>query len=101
MIEDVAANLVNNAGGYIQNGKNVVVDGAANLAQLAAIDLLTNGTLEYQLIADSSENLYANSNGYLKLDKNILLSDNPSATQLAAINNATTGTSLLMIWLPP
>ena len=34
---------------------NVVVDGAANLAQLAAIDLLTNGTLEYQLIADSSE----------------------------------------------
>lgn len=94
-VTDTAANLVTNAGGYVKAGINVTVSDAANMSQLAAIDLSnTTGTVTYTSgITDTAANLQANSGGYVKAATNVTVTDTPTIAQLTAIDNAnTTGT---------
>jgi len=56
---------VANAGGYVTGAVTVTVTDEASLDQLATIDGLTSGTLNYTSVRDTAVNLATNTGGYV------------------------------------
>jgi uncharacterized repeat protein (TIGR02059 family) len=90
-IEDTAAHLAANAGGYVHGDINVTVSGAATLEQLATIDGLTGGDITYTAIADTAAHLAANPGGYVQNNVDVTVTGDATVTQLATIDGLTGG----------
>ena len=94
-LEGSAADLSAALAGITTYTGIITVTGSSSLAQLAAIDAATSGSLNYTTIIDSAANLAANTDGYLAGNKNVTFTNNHTLAQLKAINESTTGTITL------
>jgi len=96
-VSDTAANLKTDAdtnaglGTYVTD-KNITMTTAPTLAELAAIDAATTGTLTYTSIADTAVNLAANTDGYVTGAIPVTVTGTATIDQLTTIDATTTGT---------
>ncbi|HYD95417.1 MAG TPA: Ig-like domain-containing protein [Noviherbaspirillum sp.] len=96
-VSDTSANLYTDAstnagaGTYV-TAHNVSFTDAPTIAQLAAVDAATNGTLAYTAISDTATNLVTNAGGYISGAVNVTVTGAASIAQLTTIDGYTTGT---------
>ncbi|HLO77740.1 MAG TPA: hypothetical protein VK196_14880 [Magnetospirillum sp.] len=90
-VEDTAAHLAGNVGGYVAGSHAVAVTDAATLAQLATIDGFTTGTVAYGAVTDTAANLTTNAGGYVFGSHAVTVTDAASVAQLTTIDGRTAG----------
>ncbi|OWW20946.1 Ig-like domain-containing protein [Noviherbaspirillum denitrificans] len=97
VLSDTAANLAldaatNSGAGTYTTNRAIVFTSTPSIAQLAAVDAATTGTLTYTAVSDTAANLATNTGGYVKAGINVTVTDTATMSQLAAIDlDNTTG----------